>query len=368
MSGVLTPTVTLGVNFQGLDNVSTNLGSIPDTDGAVGPGTFVEFINGAFAVYNQSGNLLQSMTSDAFWTAAGVTPVFPFDPRILFDPVSGRWIATSADSEVATRATSARSVENVGPNPRLDGVLPASVPGWQRLAGLPNPRHQPGLFISANSFGYGHQIVITVPKADLLQATPTVANATFFFSPGETSSDVQPTVAYHSSGSEAIAHISSNYYQSTSALRANHIPHAGYDRPGFRSSERLAVWEPSAGAAAGGREHRDLHPVGRPVHVERSVAEWQPVRGAHRPRRRPRRRPVVRDREPVGLAHSARKRDHPAARTLRLQPLDGRQLAWRGGHRLYRLGSHRICKRLRGRGHAGQQHDRLRQPNAASPR
>lgn len=58
--------------------------------------------------------------------------------------------------------------------------------------------------------------MITVPKADLLQATPTVANATFFFSPGETSSDVQPTVAYHSSGSEAIAHISSNYYQSTS--------------------------------------------------------------------------------------------------------------------------------------------------------
>ena len=90
MSGVLTPTVTLGVNFQGLDNVSTNLGSIPGPDGAVGPGTFVEFINGAFAVYNQSGNLLQSMTSDAFWTAAGVTPVFPFDPRILFDPVSGR--------------------------------------------------------------------------------------------------------------------------------------------------------------------------------------------------------------------------------------------------------------------------------------
>ena len=49
-------------------------------------------------------------------------------------------------------------------------------------------------------------------------------------------------------------------------------------------------------------------------------------------------------------------------RTSCLQPLDGRQLAWRGGHRLYRLGSHRICKRLRGRGHAGQQYDRLCSP------
>jgi hypothetical protein len=206
MSGSLTPTVTVGANFQGLDDASRGLASIPDTDGAVGPGTFVEFINGAFAVYDQSGNLLQFMTSDAFWTAAGVTPIFPFDPRILFDPVSGRWFATSADSEEPPGHVLLAVSKTSDPTQGWTAFsLPAS-PDGSAFPDFPTLGiNQDGVFISA--FGVG-QMVITVPKADLLQAAPTVANATSFFS--ETSSDVQPTVAYQSSGSEAIAHISLN--------------------------------------------------------------------------------------------------------------------------------------------------------------
>ena len=63
----------------------------------------------------------------------------------------------------------------------------------------------------------------------------------------------------------------------------------------------------------------------------------QPVRGAHRPRRRPRRRPVDRM-GTVRLATVLGSGIIQPPGLLRLQPLDGRQLAWRGGHRLYRLG------------------------------
>ena len=46
------PAVAIGSNFAG---GSSNQFAPPDTDGAIGPNNYVQFINGRFAVYTKAG-------------------------------------------------------------------------------------------------------------------------------------------------------------------------------------------------------------------------------------------------------------------------------------------------------------------------
>ena len=65
--------VQLGQNFTASTLFVDSSAVPPDSDGAVGPNHFVEFINGRFSVYNKSsGTKLQTMTDSAFWTNAGI--------------------------------------------------------------------------------------------------------------------------------------------------------------------------------------------------------------------------------------------------------------------------------------------------------
>jgi hypothetical protein len=213
------PTVAIGANFQGLDRFTPfGLASIPDTDGAVGPDRFVEFINGAYRVYDLTGTVLQSMSADEFWTAAGVTPTFPFDPRVLYDPPSGRWFASSADGNTAPGNILLAVSKTSDPTQGWQAFsIPASADGasWADFPTL--GVNQEGVYLSAAQFGgSGNQIVIAVPKADLLQPTPSIAKATVFYSPGDTGFDNQPAVAYQASGSEPIAFMLGSVYQTTS--------------------------------------------------------------------------------------------------------------------------------------------------------
>jgi hypothetical protein len=85
----------------------------PDTNGAVGPSDIVQLINGYYGVYslapsvNASGvaTPLASESLPQFWTNSGVTlPAassgynsFVSDPRVIYDPSSGHWFASSID-------------------------------------------------------------------------------------------------------------------------------------------------------------------------------------------------------------------------------------------------------------------------------
>src|SRR6266436_1539638 len=97
------PLVTIGANFEGADQSadrSFELGVAfdpPDTDGAVGPNAIVELLNNLYRVYDKSGALLQTSRLQDFWLNAGVTLAgFAFDPRVVYDPASQRWFASSA--------------------------------------------------------------------------------------------------------------------------------------------------------------------------------------------------------------------------------------------------------------------------------
>jgi hypothetical protein len=72
----------------------------PDTMGAVGQDHFVEILNGGIiAVYNKNGGqLVESNSIYDFFSVGGTNPApILTDPRIIYDSVSNRWVATMID-------------------------------------------------------------------------------------------------------------------------------------------------------------------------------------------------------------------------------------------------------------------------------
>jgi hypothetical protein len=156
----------------------------PDTMGAAGPNQFVELINGQYSVYrNTDGVRVQTSTLNDFWRNASVTPAgnFPFDPRVTYDPSSGRWFAASADN-------------SNNPNNFLVAVSNSSDPtqGWKGFA-IPSDStkthwadfptlgvNRDGVYVAANMFpvtsGSSSTSVLVLPKTDLIGGT--VANKT----------------------------------------------------------------------------------------------------------------------------------------------------------------------------------------------
>lgn len=162
----------------------------PDTMGAVGPNHIVELVNGRYRVYDKStGSVIADSSLDSFWTSAGASPTnYAFDPRVTYDPDSGRWFAVSVD--------------NAGdPNSFLLAVSKSSDPteGWTafKIDSDSDDSHwadfptlgvdADGVYICANMFdapgGAANPTTVTIvaiPKDDLVAANPTVSNATKF--------------------------------------------------------------------------------------------------------------------------------------------------------------------------------------------
>ena len=207
------PIVTIGANFSGA-NFHTDPGIVvspPDTDGAAGPNSFVELLNNLYQVYDMSGTLIQTLRLPDFWTAAGVTPAgLPFDPRVLYDPVSQRWFATSAENPFVPNDILVAVSNTSDPTQGWQGFALPSDPSRQTWSDFPMLGiNQDGVFIAANMYfagtpNFSSEEIIAIPKSDLLQAVPTVANATVFanISANNTGFYPHPAVAYQLSGSE----------------------------------------------------------------------------------------------------------------------------------------------------------------------
>jgi hypothetical protein len=189
----------------------------PDTMGAVGPNHFVELLNGRYSVYqNSDGARVQTSTANAFWQNAGVTPQLnrsqqgAFDPRVAFDPSSGRWFAASADNPGNSTPTS--------PNNFLVAVSNSSDPtqGWKAFA-IPSDStkthwadfptlgvNRDGVYVAANMFPVTSSSattttsVLVLSKADLVAGT--VANKTLFENVSNIGFSVQPVTDPKSMG------------------------------------------------------------------------------------------------------------------------------------------------------------------------
>ncbi len=90
-------------SFLGLGDNNTSIP--PDTMGAAGPNHLVVMLNTQVRIQNKLGGTIDTVTLDNFWTSMTGLSGNPFDPKIVYDSLSGRWIATvDADGGLATSA------------------------------------------------------------------------------------------------------------------------------------------------------------------------------------------------------------------------------------------------------------------------
>ena len=117
------PSPSPAQDFAGLDdiaNLSTGYCYIPpDTDGAGGLTKVMSGLNNNSCIFTKAtGAVVGTVSTDTFWTAAGGSDFF--DPKTLYDLVSGRWLVVM----MSDAASPASSVEV--------GVSQASDPsGWR---------------------------------------------------------------------------------------------------------------------------------------------------------------------------------------------------------------------------------------------
>jgi hypothetical protein len=191
--------VNIGVNVPGLSQTSSAVLE-PDVSGAAGPASYAEFVSGAFGVFSKStGAITAQSTDQAFWENAGISASTlssgASNPRLIYDPNSGRWFAT----EITNNATANNILLAVS-----TGSDPSPTQGnWSAVsfaASAPGSAYPYGSFptlgIDANgvyiatdnysrSSAYANSnssvSLFSIPKAGLLAASPSVANMTVFY-------------------------------------------------------------------------------------------------------------------------------------------------------------------------------------------
>ncbi|MEZ5941629.1 MAG: right-handed parallel beta-helix repeat-containing protein [Planctomycetaceae bacterium] len=193
------PVFNIGLNFLADSFSLFGSSEPPDTMGAVGPNHIVELLNDAFSIYDKTtGTLLQRTLDETFWTNAGASlgSSDVFDHRIIFDPVSQRWFASTitrgtgneiliAVSDTDDPTGTWQSVQFIGD---VDDTLfndfdTLAVDGDAIVIGTNN-------FDATDAFQ--NVSLFSIPKADLLLATPTAANLSRFENLAETTIGFTP--------------------------------------------------------------------------------------------------------------------------------------------------------------------------------
>ena len=187
-------TVQIGLNFTGSSYITNSQALPPDPNGVIGPTRFLEFVNGAVAVYNRTNGVSVQRKSDLkFWADAGlnVSAIDVTDPRVIYDPNSQRWFATQVDfdpnaSDPTTEANDFLLAVSLTSSPTgpWKGFMFQADPDNGFFADFPtlgvdsNAVYISGDFFSSSvSMGPG---LVSIPKASLVAATPTTNNLSWY--------------------------------------------------------------------------------------------------------------------------------------------------------------------------------------------
>ena len=193
----------LDSSFAGLGNPPHSQGDVipPDTMGAAGPNHLVSLLNSDFGVFDKTtGAELQKISLQSFWgslgTAAGEPADFPFDPKILYDQHSGRFVAvTLGGSERPGFLGHDRRLPIVRSHGSMGQMGHRRGPGQQCAAVQQLPRifrawaWTPSTFTSAANMFSGAGIgqygkVWVIPKAQLLAGSNPITWFEFRDPPG----------------------------------------------------------------------------------------------------------------------------------------------------------------------------------------
>jgi len=152
--------------------------------GAAGPNHLVSLLNSDFGVFNKTtGAVLKQISLQSFWgslgTEAGEPANFPFDPKILYDQHSGRFVAVTLGGESAPGSWVMIAVSST-PDPTdrwdkwaIDADLYNGVTQTNNSADYPGfGVDQFNVYVTANMFddigGAQHGKVWIIPKPQLL--------------------------------------------------------------------------------------------------------------------------------------------------------------------------------------------------------
>lgn len=197
-TGVARAALQIDANFTG-SSINDSGFIPPDTNGAVGPGQYVELINGVYTVYNKDGTLAQGrQTLDQFWQNAGVTPSgFSFDPRIVYDAPSGHWFATSLDGGSPNNNVLVAVSNSSDPTAGWKAFAIQSPTGSGRFQDFDTLGiNKDGVYVTTNAFGSSDVNVTAFifPKAALIGGSIAGATVKENIDPNTIGYTVQPAV------------------------------------------------------------------------------------------------------------------------------------------------------------------------------
>jgi hypothetical protein len=188
-------TVNVGLNFTGSTYGVNSQDAPADANGAIGPGRFMEFVNGAVAIYNRTNGASVQRKSDLkFWADAGLntSAIAVSDPRVIYDPTTQRWFAIQVDfdpnsNDPTTTANDFLLAVSTTSNPAgpWKAFMFQADPDNGMFADFPtlgvdsNGVYIAGDFYSAGAVPEGSGLV-SIPKTDLIAAMPTIANRHWF--------------------------------------------------------------------------------------------------------------------------------------------------------------------------------------------
>ena len=227
----------LDSSFAGLGNPPHGRDRIPpDTMGAAGPNHLVSILNSEFGVFDKvSGDLLDNVSLESFWSILGADPGepadFPFDPKILYDQHSGRFVAVSIGGRSAPGSWILVAVSSSS-----DPLQPWNK--WAIDADRDNDTQQffngadfPGLgidgsnlYVTANMFdntvigNYRYSKIWVIPKNQLLAGSNPISWTEFRDPPGS-GPTMQPAHVFGTPGAEYLIY-EDQFINATSLLLA----------------------------------------------------------------------------------------------------------------------------------------------------
>lgn len=167
----------------------------PDTMGAAGPGHLLSTLNGGVGVFDKAtGALLLQTTLQGFWSPLGTAPGAPgndvFDPKVLYDQHSGRFIAvsiggrTSPDSWILVAVSASSDPSGIWNLYAIDADLDGGVQLNQNWADFPCLGVDANrVYVTANMFSnadaFQYSKVWVLQKAPLLSGSPVITVTEF---------------------------------------------------------------------------------------------------------------------------------------------------------------------------------------------
>ncbi|MCP2499980.1 MAG: hypothetical protein NCA08_00170 [Deltaproteobacteria bacterium] len=209
-------------SFAGLGNPPRSEGDVipPDTMGAAGPNHLVSILNSDFGVFGKAtGQLLQKRSLQSFWGSLGTAPGepanFPFDPKILYDQHSGRFVAvtlggrTPSGSWIMIAVSPPSDPTGAWSKWAIDADLDNNVQQFNNVADFPGLGVDAfNVYVTANMFdgpSAQYSKVWVIPKTQLLAASPPATITWFEFrDPPGSDFTMQPAHTFGTPGVEYI--------------------------------------------------------------------------------------------------------------------------------------------------------------------